>query len=264
MNTVQLATNGADAAASQAIEAHHAEMVGALAVRVAALVDAVARSDEAMVRDTRRALGTWCREELVPHAQAEEASLYPPAHEQEPARLLATAMIEEHRTIVDLVARVEAADRPVDAAAAATALQVLFEGHAAKENDLLLPVLAASRDVSLAELLEQMHGELTAAQPASTDDAPHGDGHACGCHEVDGDGYPELDARAVPHAIRHATIFGALDAVAPGGGMVLVAPHDPLPLLAQVEDRAPGAFEVTYLQRGPEAWRLQFVRRSAA
>jgi uncharacterized protein (DUF2249 family) len=68
----------------------------------------------------------------------------------------------------------------------------------------------------------------------------------------------------VPHAIRHATIFGALDAVAPGRGLVLVAPHDPLPLLAQIEQRSPGAFDVSYIERGPDAWRLQLVRRTAA
>jgi uncharacterized protein (DUF2249 family) len=79
---------------------------------------------------------------------------------------------------------------------------------------------------------------------------------------VDPAGYPELDARAVPHAIRHATVFAALDAVRPGVGLVLVAPHDPLPLLAQLERREPGAFDVDYLERGPEAWRLAIVRRS--
>ena len=72
---------------------------------------------------------------------------------------------------------------------------------------------------------------------------------------------PELDARTVPHKIRHATIFRALDDVLSGAGLVLIAPHDPLPLLAQVEQRMPGAFEVSYLERGPEAWRLRFVRR---
>ena len=91
-----------------------------------------------------------------------------------------------------------------------------------------------------------------------------GCGGQCSCGEVDGAEYPELDARAVPHAIRHATIFGALDGVAPGGGMVLVAPHDPLPLLAQIEQRSPRAFEVRYVERGPEAWRLAFVRVGAA
>jgi uncharacterized protein (DUF2249 family) len=41
--------------------------------------------------------------------------------------------------------------------------------------------------------------------------------------------------------------------------MVLVAPHDPLPLLAQIESRSPGLFSVDYLERGPEAWRICFV-----
>ena len=47
----------------------------------------------------------------------------------------------------------------------------------------------------------------------------------------------------------------------PGGGLVLIAPHDPLPLLAQIERRTPGLFAVDYLERGPQAWRLQFVHR---
>ncbi|MBK8733118.1 MAG: DUF2249 domain-containing protein [Actinomycetales bacterium] len=72
---------------------------------------------------------------------------------------------------------------------------------------------------------------------------------------------PELDARAIPHAIRHATIFGALGAIKPGGAMVLVAPHDPKPLLAQIAQREGDAIDVSYLQEGPEAWRLKFTRR---
>jgi len=82
-----------------------------------------------------------------------------------------------------------------------------------------------------------------------------------GCACGDDHGVPELDARTIPHAIRHATIFGALSAVKPGGAMVLVAPHDPKPLLAQIAEREGDALEVTYLERGPEAWRLQFSRR---
>ena len=82
----------------------------------------------------------------------------------------------------------------------------------------------------------------------------------CACGEADPPGHPELDARTIPHAIRHATIFGALESIQPGAGLVLVAPHDPLPLLTQVEQRWPGAFAVDYLERGPEAWRLDFLR----
>ena len=56
-------------------------------------------------------------------------------------------------------------------------------------------------------------------------------GCACGGHDQ---GVPELDVRQIPHAIRHATVFGALGAIAPGFALDLVAPHNPLPLLAQI------------------------------
>lgn len=92
--------------------------------------------------------------------------------------------------------------------------------------------------------------------------AEHGGcgGHTCACGETEAPGLPELDVRNVPHSIRHATVFGALESVGPGGGLLLVAPHDPLPLLHQIGQRWPGAFTVDYQQRGPEAWRLALVR----
>ncbi len=101
-------------------------------------------------------------------------------------------------------------------------------------------------------------GHEDATSPAAPSDDTGG--HACGCNEQVSDRYPELDARRVPHEIRHAAILGALDGVGLGDGMVLVAPHDPLPLLAQIESRDPGAFTIEYLERGPEAWRLLFLR----
>jgi uncharacterized protein (DUF2249 family) len=141
----------------------------------------------------------------------------------------------------------------------------LFDVHLAKENDLVLPLLLGAPGVSLSDVLTGMHellGHEAVHEAAHHEEAGQQGcgGHTCTCGEVDGPGLPELDARAVPHAIRHATIFGALDAVQPGSGLVLVAPHDPLPLLAQIEQRTPGMFEVDYLERGPEAWRLSFVR----
>lgn len=258
---VAIASTAADSAATEAIEQHHAELLGALTNHVEALVSAAA-TDPAWTR-ARDELARWCEHELVPHATAEEQALYPPAHELEAGRLLVIAMIEEHAILKRLVARVGAATEPVRAAASATALQVLFESHMTKENEHLLPLLAGSPSVSLADLLEAMHEAIVPdtrheQHARSTSAESHGHG-GCNCGETD-DGMPELDARLVPHAIRHATIFGALDALATGRGMVLVAPHDPQPLLAQIEQRAPGAFEVSYLQRGPEAWRLQFVR----
>ena len=64
--------------------------------------------------------------------------------------------------------------------------------------------------------------------------------------------------RVIPHAIRHASVFGAWSAIPHGGSLVLVAPHDPKPLLAQLADLGP--ITVTYLDEGPDAWRLQITR----
>ena len=283
MDTVVIASTQQDAAAVEAVKGHHAEMAGTLAVlarRVATAADAEAAFAG------RDALVRWAESDLVPHALAEEEAMYPLAHQHTRARLLIDAMLAEHQLILSLVESLKSARTPVEAAAEARALSVTFESHLAKENEQVLPLLAASPDVSLAGALAGMH-ELLGGTHGRDDhghehpDHQHPDhervdhhddsaeearsatggcGGGCSCGEVDGPELPELDARTVPHAIRHATIFGALDAVGAGGGLVLVAPHDPLPLLEQLEGRAPGAFSVDYLERGPEAWRLRFTR----
>jgi len=271
MEKVVIASTEADARAAEAVEQHHAQLSGALATRVEALLAAAAGRDDG-ARELRTELVTWCERELVPHAVAEEKAMYPAARAKNEGRLLVEGMLAEHEVITGLVGQLATTEDPVSAGALAKALQVTFDTHLAKENEQVLPLLVSAPDVSVAELLSGMHELLGGgeahehahgATPAAEREEGCG-GHSCSCGEVDGSGYPELDARAVPHAIRHATIFGALDAVRPGNGMVLVAPHDPLPLLAQIEQRAPGAFEVRYVERGPEAWRLAFVRVGSA
>jgi uncharacterized protein (DUF2249 family) len=273
MDKLVIASTEADARAAEAVEQHHAQMAGALATQVEALVSAAASRDDQAAGTARAALVSWCEHELVPHALAEEKAMYPAAQAKPEGRLLVEGMLGEHQVITGLVQLLGATAEPVRAAAAAKALQVAFENHLAKENELILPLLVGAPDVSVAEVLGGMHELLGGGEAhGHGHEEAHGHGHGatapaahtCNCGEKDAEGYPELDARAVPHAIRHATIFGALDAVRPGGGMILVAPHDPLPLLAQIEQRSPGMFEVSYVERGPEAWRLAFVRRTAA
>lgn len=257
MSDLVIASTEADAQAAEAVEQHHAEMAGALRLRTEALVRAAARHEREAASTAQRELVTWCVDELVPHAVAEEKAMYPAAQRTVEGRLLVQGMLAEHGVITDLVAEVRDTTDPVRAAASATALRVVFDSHLAKENDLVLPLLAATPGVSVAELLGGMH-ELLGGHP-DTDEAGCG-GHTCTCGEADGTELPELDARSIPHAIRHATIFGALETVVPGSGLVLVAPHDPLPLLAQIHGRWPDRFVVDYLERGPQAWRLTFVR----
>ena len=96
-------------------------------------------------------------------------------------------------------------------------------------------------------------------EPMTTLPLAHTHG-GCTCGEAQAPDAPVLDARAIPHAIRHAAIFGALDSLPSGGALVLVAPHDPQPLLAQARDRYPEGNAVEYLQQGPEAWHIRLQR----
>ncbi len=272
MNTVVIASDEADAHAAQAVEEHHAQLAGVLALKVETLAE-VARAGRPLDLEAGADLVGWCRAVLVPHAFVEERTLYAAAAQRPEARLLVEAMLAEHRVILDLVEDLEAAVDAVTAAVSAGALRAVFEVHLAKENDQVLPLRVGAPDVSLADLTGGMHellgnhvdgGNVSMASTGSTDSAAEGGcgspGHACGCGETDGPAHPELDAREIPHAMRHATIFGALDGVRPGKGLVLVAPHDPLPLLAQLEQRSSGRFEVSYLERGPQTWRLTLER----
>lgn len=254
--TIPIASNAADAEAARKVEEHHARMAGRLDVLAGALVAAASNGGG---EAARRELLHWLRDDLVPHATAEEETLYPAAAELPEARLLVEAMLEEHRLIHRLVGELETANDPVTAACVATALETVFDSHLAKENDQLIPVLVSSPAYSVADMLAGMH-ELVGGHDGQ-EVAGHG-GHQCACGGHDDDGMPELDTRTIPHAIRHATIFGALDGLRPGAGLHLSANHDPLPLLAQLEQRQPGAFEVRYLERGPEDWRLEFLRRA--
>ena len=274
---VVVASRETESDAVAAVVRHHAELAGALTTLTDAVLTAaggVAGVGVSAVEAAQHRLVDFCTGELLPHAAAEESALYPAAASEERARLLVESMLAEHRVLESLVAEVRASENPVRAAAAANALRVLFDVHLAKENDLLLPLIAADPSVSLATILTGMH-ELLGADEQHVRENPldHRDrpdaatgsaethGAVCGCGGSDGDQEaPVLDVRDVPHAIRHATVFGAVGAVPIAGSLVLVAPHDPLPLLGQLEEREPGAFGVSYDQRGPDAWRVRLTR----
>lgn len=97
---------------------------------------------------------------------------------------------------------------------------------------------------------------------AITEKSPENIDHVCNCGAEESSKYPELDATLIPHAIRHGAIFGVLDSLQVGDGIILLAPHKPVPLLDQIETRTPGAFKVSFLKEGPERWHVQFVRKS--
>ncbi len=141
MTPTTIASSAADADAASAIRSHHAELTGALLLGRRRRVRGRATAPPDDARRAARHLHDWCERELLPHARAEEETLYPAAAGRLEATLLVASMVAEHRVLGDLVAELGGATSPVAAAAAARALRAVFEAHVGKENDLILPVL---------------------------------------------------------------------------------------------------------------------------
>lgn len=261
-NDVVMATSAADSAAVDDIRSRYAELLGRQAALGAALPAAVAGPafDEA-----HRAVQASIDQVVRPQLQAAVGLIFPALAGVERSRLLTEGLLGDIQLIEQVAARIARGTDRVQVVAHTEVLRVLLEAVLGKIADLLLPALAQTSGVSLAALAAQLPGlDDVASGPAPTAQprpATHGhDGHTgCGCGEED-DEIPELDVREVPHAIRHATVFGAFDAVPVGGSLLLVAPHDPIPLLRQLTERSGGRLAVGYEERGPEAWRLRLTR----
>lgn len=257
MTDVIIASSPQDARVLEEVQNHHAELLGALTQRVESLAAALSSGGQAAAE--RDDLAQWAAGQLVPHVRAEHEAVFALGATDAALVGLLDSVRRDAEALAGLVADLRGAEG-VSAAVAAGGIRSLFAAHVTTVDDQLLPDLAAAADLSVAEAFAARPEILTGAAGQAAE-APVDSGHDCTCGEHDDASYPELDARVIAHAIRHATIFGALDAVKSGAGMILIAPHDPLPLLRQIESRAPGAFEISYLQRGPEDWRLLFLRR---
>lgn len=265
----------------RAILDHHERLGRTMADHVVTI--ARAADQLAAPHERRDRLVAFCAEEVVPHAEAEEKTLYKAAEGLPGTELLLRAMLREHTVLKERLAELEAARTPGETIAAASALNALFESHLYKENELLLPALVEA-DVDLAELLAGMHEILgghdahtTAAHTTGTADhaAAHhagagaAQGHHCTCGGHDDPGTPgataevvdgELDVRTLVPAQRHQQIFAAFDALAPATGFVLVNDHDPKPLYYQFAAEHPGEFTWDYQETGPEVWRVRIGR----
>lgn len=114
-------------------------------------------------------LVAYLAEEVLPHAAAEEKTIYPAAAR---AGLAGTVeeMIAEHVTLSALGTQIAALTDGEAAAGQAQQIAGLFTAHAARENDVLLPALLTDKSADLAGLLAQMHdstGHDEAPSPAA-------------------------------------------------------------------------------------------------
>jgi uncharacterized protein (DUF2249 family) len=74
----------------------------------------------------------------------------------------------------------------------------------------------------------------------------------------------QVDLRSLVPMQRHQLNFQLVDELAPGGSFVFVNDHDPKPLYYQLEAEHPRQYSWTYLEQGPEVWRVEIGRLAAA
>ena len=236
-----------------AITDHHAELQAALSARVEDVI-ASARLDQSQGASLA-ALNALLAHDIVPHARAEEDVLYAAATAKE-LRLLVAGMLFEHETLLALAAELGSARTVVDAAGIARAIREIFVGHVRRENELLLPTLAADPDVDLVALLPVMEERFNAYREPTrllpmAGPIPTGPDH-------------ELDVRNEPPATRHELIFQTYAATPLGEAFVLVNDHDPKPLYYQFEAEETGKFDWNYLESGPKVWRVRIGRKQTS
>jgi uncharacterized protein (DUF2249 family)/hemerythrin-like domain-containing protein len=236
------------ATAREALRHHHEELAQTMADRVAALTGGAAEADpDPLIR--------FLRGELLPHAAGEERHLYPVVEPLLKAHGMATATMRmDHRAIEEYVRTLEetagrlktagGAERATavqDLTRLAWQLQALFDVHLKKEEHVYMPLLAQYvPEAEQQRIIQQMHE----APPERA--------------SVDGDA--ALDVRSMPPARRHGLIFDTFGALGAGEAFTLVNDHDPKPLYYQFQAEQPGKFTWTYLEQGPEVWRVRIGR----
>jgi len=163
--------------ALEAMLQHHRTLVGNVDTRVTALGEAVNSgiAYEAAVAE----LIAYLAEEVIPHAVAEELSIYRTAATRANLADTVNEMIGEHRVLIASVESLANASNGPAALTQATQIAAFFTTHVVKENELLLPALLEDSDVNLVTLLEQMHHLTSAASNDSpSQNAPGADSEA--------------------------------------------------------------------------------------
>ncbi|HXG51302.1 MAG TPA: DUF2249 domain-containing protein [candidate division Zixibacteria bacterium] len=70
-----------------------------------------------------------------------------------------------------------------------------------------------------------------------------------------------LDIRPVPVREKHPTIFRTFDALGPGETLLLINDHDPRPLYYQFAAERAGEFDWSYVEQGPETWKVEIQKK---
>lgn len=142
--------------AFQSMLAHHRTLQEGVTGRAAAVVVAAAGDGDAY-RLPMAKLIAFLAEDVLPHAWAEERTIYRAVGAHSGQDSLVHEMVAEHRAFVARATRLATTTDGPAAAREARELAASFAAHVAKENDALLPPLLADDTVDLASELAELH-----------------------------------------------------------------------------------------------------------
>jgi iron-sulfur cluster repair protein YtfE (RIC family) len=156
---------------TQPLRDEHAELIPHIAA-LAAAGDAVGRADVTELRDRVDASYEFLADELIPHAHAEEAALYPVVQRAVSAPEMTATMARDHVEVASLTAELASLRDRLKVASAldddlANGLRRVLYGlhhlvkvHFAKEEEVYLPILEERLSASEAK---QMFADMHAA-----------------------------------------------------------------------------------------------------
>lgn len=73
-----------------------------------------------------------------------------------------------------------------------------------------------------------------------------------------------LDLREIASRVRHTIVIQLFEHLGPGSALELKVDHNPMPLRRQFEVRYGSRCRWTYLERGPDLWRVRLEHDAAA
>jgi uncharacterized protein (DUF2249 family) len=72
-----------------------------------------------------------------------------------------------------------------------------------------------------------------------------------------------IDVREIEPRFRHGILLGLFEHLQPGHGLQLIVDHDPRPLHYQLESRHGDRCLWSYLEQGPDVWRVRLELAAA-
>lgn len=190
------------AEAFEEMRAHH-RALGEQLTRRAEVVSSAVASGQPHAAAVGGFIG-YLAGEVLPHAAAEEKTIYPLAAAHAELAGMIGEMTAEHVTLSAAGSRLAVLTDGGAAAGLAQQIAGLFAAHAAKENDVLLPALLADAKVDLVAQLDRIH---------------RGAGHGTGQHEIAVPGAAALGSEgglvAIGSRIRVRRVY---DPPSPGDG----------------------------------------------